>query len=126
MKTVNASIDIVQRFYSFYSMIFWFWNVREISYVYIHITWYIHIHRYHIIYHIYLYLLNTICIYIYIYIYIYILNVFLEVAVKGWPDWNLNSWFRSDPLTKWATRPWALLVLRSNFVQLLQPHLLIN
>ena len=34
--------------------------------------------------------------------------------------------FRSDALTDWAIRPWLLLVLRANFLQLLQFYLFVH
>ena len=39
---------------------------------------------------------------------------------------TMTTKFRSDALTDWAIRPWVQVVLRANFVQLLQFHLFVQ
>ena len=54
---------------------------------------------------------------------------FFEVSLKRWPELNLNPRpieFRLDALNDWIITAWVQLALRSNFVQLLQFHLLLS
>ena len=76
------------------------------------------------------------CIYVYIYINIISISISIYIYTYGIHHWRIlwrsyrkveptTTEFRSNALIDSAIRPWVQLVLRANFVQLLQFHLFI-
>ena len=68
---------------------------------------------------------------IYIYIYIYIWRILWSsyecwLTLVGFEPATTEYRLNTDSLTNWAMRPWVQLVLRANFVKLLQFHRLFS